>query len=247
MTTGIEDDDPNDAARSGTSPTYKWLFLAGDIVAIAVALRLAGHPDAGRLVLVLLSTGLSASSAIPSILASRADPASLEPATWAIWSVLTAVGAVASAVSGDYPSAVFAAVGAVTCGAVAAVSLRQGRRMLTPGNGVCVLIAAAGLYGWLTADQPSVAVLAACVGDLAALYPTIRHAWQHPDQEPTATYVLIAAGGLCTVAAAWGHWTVTAIAYPLYVTASTGTVALLTLRRPNPSTTPAIEPTAGTA
>lgn len=241
MTTQPTDDAPAPSVVPGGwwRRWWPWMVTATVGLSIAAGLRLGGHPNVAVLVLILLSTGLSASSAIPSILASRADPASLEPVTWAIWCALTATAGVASAVKADYPSAVFAAVGTATCGGVAIVSLRRGRRTFSAANAVCCLIAAAGVIGWLTADRASVAVLAACLGDLAALFPTIRHAWQHPDQEPTATFVLIAGGGLCTAGAAWGQWTVTALAYPLYVAASTAAVAVLTLRRPPTSVAPA--------
>ena len=209
---------------------YPAIGLPVATIVAAIVLATTGHPSPARWLLIGLGAALGAASAIPSIRAVAADPASLRPVTWAIWAALTVLAAVASARSGDWPSAIFALVGTATCTTVAIVVLRRGSHTFTWLDGICLTLGVAGLVAWQTLHQPDWAVLMACAGDLAALTPTIVHAWQRPHEEPTLTFALIAVGGLCTAAAAWGHWSVTALAYPLYVTASTGAVALLTLR-----------------
>jgi hypothetical protein len=223
-------------AATGTPPRSRWRYpvTAIPVVGLAAAAALAsgGHGSHARWLLIALSTVLAAGSAIPSIRAVIADPASLQPVTWGIWALLTGLAAGASAVSGDWPSAIFSAVGTITCATVTVVVVRVGDHTFTRIDATCLTLGTAGLIGWQTLHQPPLAVLAACAGDLAALTPTIVHAWQRPHEEPTASFALIAAGGLLAAAAAWGDWTITALAYPIYVAASTGLVALLTLRRP---------------
>ncbi len=216
------------------------------VAATVVVLAAAGHGPAARWLLTAASVALGAASAIPSIQAIAADPASLRPVTWGVWTALTTMAALASATHGDYPSAIFSLVGTTTCATVTLIALRRGRHALTRLDALCLLLAITGLAGWQTLRQPDLAVLAACAGDLAALTPTIAHAWLQPHEEPAATFALIATGGLCAAAAAWGHWTITALAYPLYVAASTSAVALLASRRPdhvteNPDSQPARE------
>lgn len=218
---------------------------------ICAVLAAEGHSAAARWILVGLSTALAASSSIPSIRAVLADPASLQPVTWGLWAALTALAALASALSGDWPSAIFSLVGTATCATITIVVLRVGQHTFGALDATCAALAIVGLVAWQTLHQPDLAIFAACAGDLAALTPTIVHAWQRPHEEPTASFALIAAGGLCTAAAAWGHWTVTALAYPLYVALSTGTVAAFTLRqRPmglNLPATPAADISGGAA
>lgn len=61
-----------------------------------------------------------------------------------------------------------------------------------------------------------------------------RHATA-ANEEPSAPFALIATGDLCATAAVWEQWTITALAYPLYVAASTGAVALPAPRHREPA------------
>jgi hypothetical protein len=74
-----------------------------------------------------------------------------------------------------------------------------------------------GLVLWQVLDIPGIAVVAACVIDFIGLVPTLVHSWRAPQEETGLTYGLIAAGGVCAALAAWGTWTVTAVAYPINV------------------------------
>lgn len=79
-----------------------------------------------------------------------------------------------------------------------------------------------GFVLWRIFDRPGIAVLAACLIDAIGLVPTLAHAWQRPREETAITYALIAVGGGVAVLAAWGTWTITADAYPMYVLLSMG-------------------------
>jgi hypothetical protein len=217
--------------RSTAGNIPRWQIAAAGMLAVAlltaVFLAATGQSAATRWLLVAAGAALGVASGVLSIL----NPDPPQPVTWGIWAALTVLAAIASAQAGDWPSAVFALVGTATCTAVTIAGLRAGQRVVTSLNAVCLLLGIAGLAAWQTLHQADLAVLAACAGDLAALTPVIVQTWRAPRSVPTVAFALLAAGGLCTTAAAWGHWTITAIAYPLYVAASTGTVALLTLRR----------------
>jgi hypothetical protein len=145
------------------------------------------------------------------------------------------MAATASASGGDWPAAVLAGVGTAATATIVAVGWRTGVRDTGKFDVACALLVAAGLATWWYTNNPGTAVLMACLVDLVGLAPTLAHVWTHPKEESTAAYALIAAGGLCSVLAAWGTWTITAMAYPVYVTVSTGAVAALTLRRVSPT------------
>jgi hypothetical protein len=189
-------------------------------------------PTSVRIALVVLSTCFSAASVIPAIWQTARGNIRPRIVTWLTWSLLTGVAGAASASVGDYPSAAFSLIGTVVTGAVVIAGLRYGDRSLATMDVVCLVLVVAGFVLWLSLDVPGVAVAAACVIDFIGLIPTLVHAWRQPWEEPPATYALIAIGGACATGAAWGTWTVTAIAYPIYVLLSMGACwSIVVLRR----------------
>jgi hypothetical protein len=177
-------------------------------------------PSTVRVGLVVLSTLLSAASTVPYLIATAKRQTRPRVVTWLTWALLTAVGGSASASVGDYPSAAFSFIGTVVTSAVVIAGLRYGDRTFGRLDLVCFVLVIVGFGLWLLFDVPGIAVGAACVIDFIGLVPTLAHAWRRPHEETAVTYALIAAGGGAATAAAWGTWTVTAVAYPVYVLVS---------------------------
>jgi hypothetical protein len=180
-------------------------------------------PGTVRVGLVVLSTLLSAASTVPYLVATARRQTQPRVVTWLTWALLTAVGGAASASVGDYPSAAFSFIGTLVTSAVVVAGLRYGDRTFGRLDIACFVLVVAGFGLWLVLGVPGIAVGAACVIDLIGLVPTLAHAWRSPHEETAVTYALIAAGGGAATAAAWGTWTVTAVAYPLYVLVSMAT------------------------
>lgn len=192
-------------------------------------------PSTVRVGLVVLSTLLSAAGTVPYLIATAKRQTRPRVVTWLTWALLTAVGGAASASVGDYPSAAFSFIGTVVTSAVVIAGLRFGDRTFGRLDLACFVFVIVGFGLWLLLDVPGIAVGAACVIDFIGLVPTLAHAWRSPREETAVTYALIAAGGGAATAAAWGTWTVTAVAYPLYVLASMAvcwTVVVLRSARP---------------
>jgi hypothetical protein len=191
----------------------------------------------GRDVLVALSCVLATASSVPylnSILHGQTRPRLV---TWGTWSVLTGMAATASATAGDWPAAIFTGIGTLACATIVVVGWRAGSRDIAAFDAVCGALVVVGLVAWWYTDNPAVAVLMACLVDLIGLAPTLAHVWVRPQEENATAYALIAAGGACAALAAWGQWSITALAYPLYAMVSTAIVAALTRRRPSPDLT----------
>ena len=189
-----------------------------------------------RIALVVISTCLSASSSVPTIRDTVRRRSQPRVVTWLTWSLLTGVAGAASLSSGDYPAAAFSLIGTLTTAAVAIAGLRYGDRSIGRLDVVCLALVAAGFVLWRVFNHAGIAVLAACVIDGIGLVPTLVHAWRRPREETPSTYALIAAAGGCATLAAWGTWTVTAVAYPLYVLVSMGAcwAIIVTGHRPPP-------------
>jgi hypothetical protein len=179
-------------------------------------------PTTVRLGLVILSTLLSASSTLPYIVSTVKHVTHPRVVTWVTWALLTGVAGAASASAGDYPSAAFSFIGTFVTAAVVVAGLRYGDRSFAWLDGVCLGIVGVGLGLWLGLDAPGIAVFTACIIDFVGLVPTLVHAWRRPTEETAITYALIAVAGGVASFAAWGTWTVTAIAYPIYVFVSMG-------------------------
>jgi hypothetical protein len=175
-----------------------------------------------RIVLTVLGTALGAASTVPYLLATVRGSTRPRIVTWLTWSLLTGVAGAASASASDYPAAAFSLVGTLATALVVAAGLRYGDRTVTRLDAACVALVLVGFVLWIALDLPGIAVAAACLIDLVGLVPTLVHGWRRPHEETPVTFALIAAGGLCAAVAAWGTWTVTALAYPVYVALSMG-------------------------
>lgn len=228
------------------SPLVKLAALTvfTSVLVMAGVFHVRGDDAATALMLMILSSGLAGASVVPYLYGIVSGQVRPRLVTWATWSVLTGMAATASASSGDWPAATLAGVGTAATAMIVATGWRAGVCDIGRFDLACALLVAAGLGIWWYTDNPAAAVVVACLVDLIGLAPTLAHVWAHAQEESTSAFALIAAGGLCSVLAAWGTWTITAMAYPVYVTASTAAVAALTLRRV--SQTP-IEPELATA
>ena len=184
-----------------------------------------------RIALTVLGSLLGAASTVPYLLATARGSTRPRIVTWLTWSLLTGVAGAASASAGDYPAATFSLVGTLATALVVAAGLRYGDRTVTRLDAACLALVLVGFVLWIALDLPWIAVGAACLIDLVGLVPTLVHGWRRPHEETPVTFALIAAGGLAAALAAWGAWTVTALAYPLYVAVSMGACwAIVVLR-----------------
>jgi hypothetical protein len=236
--TATADINPPAAVQQGGTASTSWhpaLFAGATLISIALPAAAAlffttGHPTQARTTLVLLSTLLAASSTLPTIRGTLRRDIKPRLITWGTWCLLTAMAGAASATTRDYPSAAFCLIGTAATGAVLVTAWRFGERDFATLDAVCLALVALGVILWLTLDQPGMAVVASCLVDFIGLVPTLVHTWHHPEEESTTTYALIACAGVCAAVAAWGQWTITAQAYPVYVAVSMGATAALTLR-----------------
>lgn len=173
------------------------------------------------------------------------------PASWAIWAAILAIGAAASAETGQWPAAAYNSVAVLENAAVAILALRipAGERdapvwvRVPRGPKValdlfCLIGAGAGLVLLAVVRDPVLAIVAAMATEFAGYVPTAVSAWRRPQNEPWPVYVLFSAATAVVVAAAWLPWmggqtmpVFTAQAMPLYLTLADGSVAVMILLR----------------
>ena len=180
-------------------------------------------------ILIWLGSLLSAAGTVPYILATVKGRVKPRLVTWLTWALLTGLAGGAALSAHQFGSAVFALIGTAATGSVVLVGLHYGDREFTKLDLLCMVIVAIGLVLWLVLDSPALAVWAAIVVDFVGLVPTLRHAWEKPQEESAITFAMVCAGGALTSAAVVsnGDLAVTALGYPFYVAASTGIAAAI--------------------
>lgn len=183
--------------------------------------------------LAILGSLLAVAGTVPYIIETAQRKAKPRVVSWFTWALLTGLAAAAAFSDGQISAGLFALAGTLATGSVVVVGWKYGDHTFTRLDIVCLIGVLAGLALWLTFDSPALAVWGAIVIDFIGFVPTYKHAWDKPKEETPAFFGTVFAGGLLSTLAAIpvGGWTVTSVAYPLYVALSMGVcLAILMLR-----------------
>jgi hypothetical protein len=143
---------------------------------------------------------------------------------WLIWTVLAAVAFVAQRADGASWSAVMCGAQAVTNGAVFALAIRHGTGGVTRGDRVLLLLAAAGVAGWIVVGDPLIATGCVIAADLVAFAMMVPKSWCDPGSETLSTFSLASVSGACAAGAAG---TASLLVYPVYYCVINGGVAVM--------------------
>ena len=135
--------------------------------------------------------------------------------SWLIWGVLEVVAVGAQLADGARWSMIpLVAQAAGTC-LVCVLSVRLGSGGLDRVDRALLVLAALGVAGWLTVDEPVIATACVIAADLVAVLMMTPKAWRDPYSETLSTYVL-AAGSGALAAGAVGSMSAGLLAYPIY-------------------------------
>jgi hypothetical protein len=188
--------------------------------------------------LTVLGSALTAAAALPYILDIVHGRARPRIASWGIWTVVQAVGAVSAFTVGQLPGACYTLLCAAGCAAVVVLGWRHGSRDFGPLDAVCVALAAEGVALLAVAVALprlvplSWAVAVSVATDLLAYLPTFRHAWLKPDEEPWLPYALFGAAAALILAVA-DFKILAGVIYPVYLLAADGAMVAMILASPH--------------
>jgi hypothetical protein len=164
------------------------------------------------------------------VVATVRDTAVPQIVSWAAWGALLAESTIAEVDGWQLPTALYTGICGGACVVVTVLSLRRGTWVPTLLDKFSLAAVAAGLVLLLVVKSPAAVVLVTSAADLAAYLPTMKHAWQAPDDEPALPYLLFALGAGLTLYTA--DPTMVGVVYPFYLTAAdTLVVAFIVLRR----------------
>ena len=150
--------------------------------------------------------------------------------TWLIWGVLAVVACLSMRADGATWSLVMAACQAVLTGVVFVLALRWGVGGVGWLERVMLVVAAAGVAGWIVAEEPIVATCCVIAADLIGAAMMVPKSYRDPESETLVTFALASVGG-ALAAGAVGAVDVSLLLYPLYYCLINGALALLIWER----------------
>lgn len=136
--------------------------------------------------------------------------------SWFNWTVLTAIASAASFSDRQYASAILTLLASIETLTVVILGWRFGDKRFALFDIGCQVAAGTGLILWLIFNTPAIAIIATIGIDFIVSLPTIKHAWEKPQEETAITFLLGSLAAAFTFMAANNH-KITAIAFPLYL------------------------------
>ncbi len=110
------------------------------------------------------------------------------------------------------------------------LSIRRGEGGLSRGELVMFSIAAAGVVGWILADEPLVATACVVAADIVGAALMVPKTYRDPESETLVTFAFASLGG-ALAAGSVGALDVSLLLYPAYYCAINGALALLIHQR----------------
>jgi hypothetical protein len=150
--------------------------------------------------------------------------------SWLIWAVTAIVVYASQRADGASWSLIMAGAQAVLTAFVFLLSIRRGEGGLSSRDASMIALAAAGVAGWMVADEPFVATACVIAADLIAAGLMVPKTYRDPTSETFATFALASVGG-ALAAGAVGAADPSLLLYPLYFCAVNGAIAVLIAQR----------------
>jgi hypothetical protein len=150
--------------------------------------------------------------------------------TWLIWGVLGIVACLSMRADGASWSLVMASCQAVLTSLIFVLALRWGDGGLSRLELGMIVVAAAGVGGWIVADEPIVATACVVAADLIGAAMMVPKSYCEPESETLATFALASLGG-ALAAGAVGVVDLSLLLYPVYYCLINGAIALLIWER----------------
>jgi hypothetical protein len=150
--------------------------------------------------------------------------------TWLIWGVLAIVVCLSQRADGASWSLIMAGTQAVLTSLIFILAIRHGEGGLTRIELIMIVVAGAGVIGWIVADQPIVATACVVAADLIGAAMMVPKTHRDPESETLVTFAFASLGG-ALAAGAVGVIDVSLLLYPAYYCVVNGAIALLIHQR----------------
>lgn len=137
-------------------------------------------------------------------------------ATWWVWAGLAVMALVAQIQAGSTWSLIMTAASALSCGAIAILSVKYGYGKFKARDISALVIAALGMGLSYVLKSPLVALLIIIGVDMIGYILTLIKTWEAPETETLSTWIIATAGSLFGFLAV-SHPDFTKLVYPAYI------------------------------
>ncbi len=146
--------------------------------------------------------------------------------TWLIWAVVAVVGFASQRADGASWSLVMSGTQAVLTVVVLTLAVRAGVGGVRRCDTVVMVIAVAGVAGWILIEEPVAATTCVVGADLVAAALMVPKTYRDPRSETLTSFALASVGGALAVAAV-GTLDVGLLLYPAYFCVVNAALAVL--------------------
>lgn len=169
-----------------------------------------------KTILIVLSSIITISATVPYIFDVLKRKTKPRIVSWFTWALLTGISAAASLSDKQYAAGILSLSASVECLVVVILGLKYGSKEFAFFDVACQVGAIVGLILWFVFNSPAIAIIASIVIDLIGSLPTLKHAWERPEEETWITFALSGFGATFALFAVTTT-RITALAYPIYI------------------------------
>lgn len=109
--------------------------------------------------------------------------------SWLLWGLLGVLVFALQVLGRAGPAAFVTLTASLMCVGVVTLSLRHGKRDITPIDTIVALLSLVAMIFWLLVKEPVISIFFAVAADLLAFEPTVRKSWRKPYSETLSLYV----------------------------------------------------------
>lgn len=108
--------------------------------------------------------------------------------TWILWALVTVLLIALQIKGGAGPATWVTVAGGLFCTGIVILSLKRGKKNITPMDKVVAVLALIAIGFWWFANQPVISAALLILSDTLAFTPTIRKSWIDPYSETLEMY-----------------------------------------------------------
>lgn len=112
-------------------------------------------------------------------------------ASWSTWTLLNGIAVFAAIAAGSAFNTVILSISYLLGStSILIIAFWKGARRYTKFDGICQVLAIIGIVLWGITKDPNIALLFVIISSELSALPTLRHAYMHPDEETSITFLV---------------------------------------------------------
>lgn len=150
--------------------------------------------------------------------------------SWFTWVILLAIATSAAFIAHESRTAFLTLGDLIGTSTVLILGIKFGIAKMNKTDILCQVGAVAGIILWAVFDSPTIAILSTIIIDFIVVVPTLRHAWESPQEETWQTYAITAGACILTLFSLTTY-NIASLAYPVYLPLANGILVFIIVYR----------------